>query len=149
LLVIDAVRVIPRTPEPVAVESEPQPEPFAVEPDPEPEPQSESVADEPVAVESERESEQEPEPQPKPEPEPEPELELEPEPELEQEPVEARAWNVWEIDRALRERGVGTEEQEFLLIYLRDHAGPDGSLPLHFDELVRESFGDVLGTPAG
>jgi hypothetical protein len=56
---------------------------------------------------------------------------------------------VWEIDRALRESGDGTEEQEFLLIYLRDYAGPDGSLPVDFDALVRESFADVLVTPAG
>lgn len=122
-VVSEAVRVIPRTPEPVAVE----PEPVAVEPEPEPEP----VAPEPVAVE--------------PEPDPEPELE----PELEPEPVEARVWNVWEIDRALRDSGTVTEEQEFLLIYLRDYAGPDGSLPVDFDALVRESFADVLGTPAG
>ena len=33
-------------------------------------------------------------------------------------------------------------------MYLRDYAGPDGTLPIDFDELVRESFGDVLGTPA-
>jgi hypothetical protein len=67
---------------------------------------------------------------------------------LEPEPVEARVWNVWELDRALRDSGMVTEEQEFLLLYLRDYAGPDGSLPLHFDELVRESFADALGTPA-
>jgi hypothetical protein len=67
---------------------------------------------------------------------------------LEAEPVEARVWNVWELDRALRDSGTVTEEQEFLLLYLRDYAGSDGSLPLHFDELVRESFADALGTPA-
>jgi outer membrane biosynthesis protein TonB len=117
--------------EPVPVEPEPEPEPVAVEPEPEPEP----VAVEPVPVE--------------PEPEPEPvAVEPEPEPELD-EPEEARVWNVWELDRAVRESGGVTEEREFLLMYLRDYAGPDGSLPLDFDELVRESFGDVLGTPAG
>ena len=68
---------------------------------------------------------------------------------LEGEPEEARLWNVWELDRAVRESGGVTEEREFLLMYLRDYAGPDGSLPIDFDELVRESFGDVLGTPAG
>jgi hypothetical protein len=57
---------------------------------------------------------------------------------------------VWEIERGLRERGDTNEEREFLLIYLRDYAGPDGLLPLDFDPLVRESFpDDVLGTPAG
>jgi hypothetical protein len=155
-VISDAVRVLPRTPEPVAVELEPEPvagepepeplavepEPVAVEPEPEPvavEPDPEPVAPEPVA----------PEPvAPEPvavEPEPEPA----PEPALEPEPVEARAWNVWEIDRALHDSGTVTEEQEFLLIYLRDYAGPDGSLPIDFDALVRESFADVLGTPAG
>ena len=64
-------------------------------------------------------------------------------------PLSARVWNIWELDRALRDSGAVTEEQEFLLMYLRDYAGPDGSLPLDFDELVRESFADVLGTPAG
>ena len=128
-VVSDAVRIIPRTPAPVAVD--PEPEPVAVEPEPvvvEPEPVApdpEPVTPEPVALE----------------PEPEPDVELE--------PAEARVWNVWEIDRALRDSGSVTEEQEFLLIYLRDYAGPDGSLPLDFDGLVRESFADVLGTPTG
>jgi hypothetical protein len=127
-VISDAVRVLPRTraPEPVAPEPEPEPAPVAVAPEPEP-----------VAVA--------PEPEPELEPEPEPE----PEPELDAEPVTAQVWNVWELDRALRDTGTVTEEQEFLLIYLRDYAGPDGSLPLDFDGLVRESFGDVLGTPAG
>lgn len=124
----DAVRVLGRTrrPEPVEpVESMPEPDRVAIEP-------------EPVAVEPERA----PEPAAS-EPEPEPELESE------REPVQAQQWNVWELDRALRDSGTLTEEQEFLLIYLRDYAGSDGSLPVDFDALIRESFGDVLGTPAG
>jgi hypothetical protein len=56
---------------------------------------------------------------------------------------------VWELEGALRGSGEGTEEQELLLLYLRDYAGPDGSLSTDFDGLVRESFGNVLGTPAG
>ena len=134
-IVSEAVRVIPRTPEPVAVEPEPVPPSREPEPSPNPVPEPEPV-------------------EPEPEPEPEP-VAVEPEPEprnrnrMSREPVEARVWNVWEIDRALRDTGAVTEEQEFLLIYLRDYAGPDGSLPVDFDELVRESFGDVLGTPAG
>jgi hypothetical protein len=180
-LVSDAVRVLPRTPEPVAVELEQQPvvtQPIATQPVATQPVATQPVATQPVAIEPEPESEpelgpeldREPEPdsvEPDPEPEPvvdepepvavvdepepvavEPEFEPEPEPEPESEPVEAQAWNVWEIDRALRETGAVTEEQEFLLLYLRDYAGPDGSLPVHFDELVRESFGDVLGTPA-
>lgn len=161
-VVREAVRVLPRTPEPVTVEPQAvivEPEPVVVEPEPEPvviEPEPVAVEPEPVAVEPEPVPEPEavePEPEPEPvepepiavEPEPEPDPEFEPEPEL----IEARVWNVWEIDRSLRDNGAATEEQEFLLLYLRDYAGPDGSLPLHFDELVRESFADVLGTPAG
>jgi hypothetical protein len=64
------------------------------------------------------------------------------------EPVEARQWNIWELDRAARDSGRIDEERDFLLLYLRDYAGPDGLLPLDFDALVRESFGDLLGTPA-
>ena len=135
LVTSDAVRVLPRTRRPQPVEPTPEPDPVAIEP-------------EPVAVEPEREPEQVT-PEPEPEPEPESEPEPEPEPESEREPVEAQQWNVWELDRALRDSGTLTEEQEFLLIYLRDYAGPDGSLPVDFDALIRESFGDVLGTPAG
>ena len=62
--------------------------------------------------------------------------------------VVARQWNIWELDQALRATSGPTEEQEFLLLYLRHFAGPDGLLPLDFDPLVRESFGDPLGTPA-
>ena len=138
----EAVRVLPRTPEPAEVAPEPapaQPEPLAVEPEPEPA----ALEPEPVVA-----HEPEPEPQPEPvaqEPEPEPE----PQPAADAEPVVAQEWNIWELDRALREAGTVTEEQEFLLIYLRDYAGPDGSLPVDFDGLVRESFGNALGTPAG
>jgi hypothetical protein len=60
--------------------------------------------------------------------------------------VVARQWNIWELETAYR--GEASEEQEFLLHYLREYAGPDGMLPLDFDGLVRESFGELLGTPA-
>ena len=91
----------------------------------------------------------EPQHVPELEPEPEPELEPEPEPDPEPEHDAPRNWNVWEIESALRESGDANEEREFLLLYLRDYAGPDGVLPLEFDDLVRESFGELLGTPAG
>jgi hypothetical protein len=83
----------------------------------------------------------------RPEPGPGPGLETEPEPEPQTEPepeAEPQRWNIWELDRAVRENGDATEEQEFLLLYLRDYADPDGLLPLDFDELVRDSFGDAL-----
>ena len=36
------------------------------------------------------------------------------------------------------------EERSFLLMYLREFASPDGLLPVDFDAVVRESFGDTL-----
>ena len=73
-----------------------------------------------------------------------------PEPEPELVPVVARQWNLWELESALRGRGEAKEEEEeFLLLYLRDYAGADGVLPLDFDGLVRESFGELLGTSTG
>jgi hypothetical protein len=92
-----------------------------------------------------------------PEPEPEPELEAEPE---EPDRVVAflpandspREWNLWELERAARDHGgndvARNEERSYLLIYLREFAGPDGTLPADFDALVRESFGDVLHSVA-
>jgi hypothetical protein len=106
------------------------------------------------------EAQAEPEVGPEPERPPELELaqdgaeaaELEPAPE----PVAApaiwtgppREWNVFDLERLARE-GAGVdagrdEEREFLLLYLRDFAGPDGRLPANFDGLVRDSFGELL-----
>jgi hypothetical protein len=115
--------------------------------------------------EPEPESEREPEPAPAPSPEPSrigavpspP-----PEPEPEPEPVPARVvafipasegpreWNLWELERAARDHAtddvVRNEERSYLLMYLREFAGPDGILPTDFDGLVRDAFGDVLHT---
>ena len=119
--------------------------------------------------ESEPESEPEREPAPAPSPEPSriaavpsPPPEPEPEPELEPEPVPARVvafipanegpreWNLWELERAARDHAtddvVRNEERSYLLMYLREFAGPDGILPTDFDGLVRDAFGDVLHT---
>jgi hypothetical protein len=64
-------------------------------------------------------------------------------------PAGPRAWNLWELERIARERSgedaLRDEERSFMLMYLRDFASADGSLPADFDDLVRESFGDVLG----
>ena len=117
-----------------------------------------------------REPELEPEPEPTREPEPPrivavPALPPEPEPELEAEPEEPdrvvaflpandspREWNLWELERAARDHGgddvARNEERSYLLMYLREFAGPDGTLPADFDALVRESFGDVLHSVA-
>jgi len=124
----ESVRVITRRPDPEPV-AEPEPLPAPPEPEPEPEPT-------PVAVE---------EPVAEPEPEFEPVSDTTPVSDTR----EPQQWNVWEIERALRASGESNEERDFLLIYLRDYAGPDGVLPLDFDELVRESFPDVVGTPTG
>ena len=111
--------------------------------------------------ERDRESELMPAPEPSriaavpsapPEPESEPELE----------PVPARVvafipanegpreWNLWELERAARDHAtddvVRNEERSYLLMYLREFAGPDGILPTDFDGLVRDAFGDVLHT---
>jgi hypothetical protein len=146
------VRILDRKPEPQPV-AEPVPPPVAqAEPEPQPEPEPEPA---PEPEQPEPEPQPAPEPAPAPQPEPvalpgrEPEPEPEPAPEPEPEPVAARQWNIWELERSLREHGDAQEEQEFLLRYLRDYAGPDGLLPVDFDSLVRESFAGLLGAPAG
>jgi outer membrane biosynthesis protein TonB len=120
-------------------------------------------------VESRRGPEPEPEREPAPAPSPEPSRIAavpspppEPEPEREPEPVPARVvafipanegpreWNLWELERAARDHAtddvVRNEERSYLLMYLREFAGPDGILPTDFDGLVRDAFGDVLHT---
>jgi hypothetical protein len=63
-------------------------------------------------------------------------------------PQTPREWNLWDLERIARERPpedpLRAEEQAYLLVYLREFARPDGTLPLDFDRLVRESFGDLL-----
>jgi outer membrane biosynthesis protein TonB len=116
----------------------PEPEPM---PDPEPEPVR---ALHPV-----------PDPQPQPEPEPEPDLppaaEIPPESAVVPIGVGAgpREWNLWDLERLTRQHSgadaARDEERSFLLMYLRDFAGPDGVLPVDFDGLVRDSFGELVG----
>jgi hypothetical protein len=61
-----------------------------------------------------------------------------------------REWNLWELERAAREHAgddvARDEERSYLLMYLREFAGPDGMLPSDFDGLIRDAFGDVLHT---
>ena len=97
-------------------------------------------------------AEQEPDPSGSPDPtivrasDPEPE----PEPELQPEGTAnpPREWNLWELERVAREHpsddGAQNEERAYLLIYLRDFAGSDGTLPADFDGLVHDAFGDLL-----
>jgi hypothetical protein len=123
-----------------------EPAPASIVPEPEPEPASEPEP-EPVRV-------LQPVPDPEPEPEPEP---------IVVEPVvvevgavvpigvgaQPRQWNLWDLERLTRERSSGDairdEERSFLLMYLREFAGPDGELPVDFDGLVRDSFGELVG----
>jgi hypothetical protein len=125
-----------------AQEPEPLPEPEP-EPDPEPVARPEPVLTsrldepEPAPPESERrEPEREPEPQPEPEPEPQPVASA------------PWSWNVWNLERVVRERAAANDELNYLLLYLREYANPAGMLPPDFDALVRESFGDLLAAPS-
>jgi hypothetical protein len=61
-----------------------------------------------------------------------------------------RQWNLWDLERLTREHSgadvVQDEERQFLLMYLREFADSAGLLPLDFDGLVRDSFGELVGT---
>ena len=134
--------------QPVVVQPQPSTETHEAEPSSEPEQEQTREPERPRIVSV---------PALPPEPEPEPELEAEPE---EPDRVVAflpandspREWNLWELERAARDHGgndvARNEERSYLLIYLREFAGPDGTLPADFDALVRESFGDVLHSVA-
>jgi outer membrane biosynthesis protein TonB len=123
-----------------AKEPEPErlPEPAVAQPEPVPAPEPPTIAAAP------------PPPAPVAEPEPAPEPEPEPEPAVAYLPAneEPREWNLWELERVARENttdDVATnEERAYLLMYLREFAGPDGTLPADFDGLVRDAFGDLL-----
>jgi hypothetical protein len=134
-LASEGVRVIRRV----------QPEPVAVQPAAAPPAAPEPAPPEPVV-------EAEPEPTPEPEPEPEPQPEPEPAPPAPVPaaaiPAEPRRWSIWDLERALREGTGASEEAEFMLLYLRDFADAEGLLPIDFDGLVRESFGDALAAVA-
>ncbi len=98
---------------------------------------------------------QPPTPEPKP---PAPELRAVPAPEPEPEPAgdpersvariplngAPREWNVWELERLARSGEARDEELAFLLLELRQFANADGRLPVSFDPVVRESFGELL-----
>jgi hypothetical protein len=138
----------------------------------EPEPAPSYPQREPIVVRSRTQADDRPEPEPEPPapprivavppPEPEPVRTAEPEPQPEPGPVAEptrvvaftpandgpREWNLWELERAARDHATDdvarNEERAYLLMYLREFAGPDGMLPTDFDGLVRDAFGDVL-----
>jgi hypothetical protein len=64
--------------------------------------------------------------------------------------VEPREWNVWELERLAQAAGgedtARDEVLTFLLLELRQFANADGQLPVDFDPVVRESFGDLIYT---
>ena len=110
--------------EPPRARQEPEPK---VERDPEP--QRASASEQRSEAETERE----------PEPEPKPELESV----LSGPP---REWSVWDLQRIAREHPEHPRQEEWtaLILSLREFARADGMLPIDFDPLVRESFGDLL-----
>ena len=76
-----------------------------------------------------------PEPEREPAPEPAPARSLAP-----------REWNIWELQHLVRERPDDDRHEEWaaLIASLRDFARVDGTLPGEFDQLVRDSFGELL-----
>ncbi len=58
-----------------------------------------------------------------------------------------REWNIWELESRAREQAgdpVRDEEWSALFMFLREHANADGVLPIQFDDLVRESFSELI-----
>lgn len=133
----------PAAPEPPAPEPQALPEPAPPAPVLEPEPAAERPA---LAAVPELEPEPEPEPTPEPASAPAPAP-----PTVVPIGVGAgpRQWNLWDLERLTREDAGSDpqhdEERRFLLLYLRDFADNDGLLPVDFDGLVRESFGELVG----
>jgi hypothetical protein len=148
--------------EPVEEEAPAEPEPPLIEAaevtpvaEPEPEPEPELAVSErsarailatgpPPAPEPPRRPTRVAAPRPKPEPEPV----LNPEPEPAPPPAEPpREWSIWELQRLIRDRPDDSRQEEWaaLVHSLRDFARADGTLPVEFDELVRDSFGSILG----
>jgi hypothetical protein len=62
--------------------------------------------------------------------------------------AQPRRWNLWDLERRARDESHKDpdrfEEWSYLFVHLRQFATPDGSLPMEFDGLVRESFGELL-----
>jgi hypothetical protein len=54
-----------------------------------------------------------------------------------------KQWSIWALDKVARE--TPDAELRFLVLSLQEYADADGMLPLQFDPLVRESFGELLG----
>ena len=119
----------------------PAPEPPPVEPPPV-EPPVEPPPFEPRPVEPPVEVAPEPPPvEPAPPPVPE---RMRPPPGP---PPPAREWNIWDLERWAREQAgdpLRDEEWAALFLHLRQFANADGVLPMEFDDLVRESFSELI-----
>jgi hypothetical protein len=121
---------------------EPEPAPEPAPPAPEPEPPTPEPGAPPPQLRSV--------PSPEPVPLPEPVREDVPEPVafLPRDGGEPREWNIWELERLTREgegRDPGRDQElAFVLLELRQFANADGQLPVSFDGVVRESFGELL-----
>jgi hypothetical protein len=62
-------------------------------------------------------------------------------------PAPPREWNIWELESRAREQaGDRSRDEEWaaLFMFLREHANADGVLPIQFDDLVRESFSELI-----
>lgn len=59
----------------------------------------------------------------------------------------AREWNIWDLERRARAQAgdaLRDEEWAALFMHLRQFANADGVLPTQFDDLVRESFSELI-----
>jgi hypothetical protein len=62
-------------------------------------------------------------------------------------PPPAREWNLWELERRARQEAGDAERDEewtALFLHLRQFADAQGVLPKEFDDLVRESFAQLI-----
>ncbi len=62
-------------------------------------------------------------------------------------PPTPREWNLWDLERRAREQaGEAARDEEWtaLFVHLREFANADGVLPMEFDNLVRESFAELI-----
>jgi hypothetical protein len=61
-------------------------------------------------------------------------------------------WNIWQLERLLAAQAKPDPERDYersmMLVYLREFADSDGQLPPEFDDLVRETFADLVRGPA-
>lgn len=109
---------------------------------------SAAAAAAPATHEPEAASAAEPPPAPEPAPRPARRASAQP-PEPSPTPAEQGGWNLERIDRLIEERAAEdperAEEWRWYVLYLRDFAAADGTLPPSFDGFVLDVFGDLVG----